>query len=97
MLFLIHCIDRADASALRAATRPAHLDCILKMGAKILIAGPVLAADAQTPVGSVFIMECEDQAQAQRFAREDPYAKAGLFERTTVAPFRRVVFNPPAS
>ena len=41
------------------------------------------------------LAEAADRAGAEAFARNDPYAKAGLFENTTIMPWRKVFFNPP--
>jgi len=38
--------------------------------------------------GSLLVIEVADLAAAQAFSAADPYAKAGLFERVEVRPFR---------
>lgn len=91
MLFLVQCVDRDDAGTLRPQTRPAHLKYLEGFTEQIVIAGPTLAADHQTPTGSVFIVNMHDEAAVERFCRNDPYAKAGLFARTTIQPFRQVI------
>jgi uncharacterized protein YciI len=91
MLFLVQCIDRPDAGTLRPDTRPAHLRYLEGFTDQIVIAGPTLGPDHQTPTGSVFIVNMHDEQAVERFCRNDPYAKAGLFERTTVQPFRQVI------
>jgi uncharacterized protein len=90
MLFVITCLDKPDRGPLRAATRPAHLDHIRAEAGRIAIAGPLLAADGTTPVGSLLIIDFPDRAAVDRFAAADPYAKAGLFESVTVRAFRKV-------
>jgi uncharacterized protein len=91
MLFLVQCIDKPGAVALRQQTRPAHLDYIGGFGANIVIAGPTLGDDDATPTGSVFVIDLPDRAAAAAFCAGDPYAKAGLFARTTIQPFRKVI------
>jgi uncharacterized protein YciI len=91
MLFLVQCTDKPNAGTLRPDTRPAHLRYLDGFMAEIVIAGPTLAADHQTPTGSVFIVDMRDAQAVERFCRNDPYAKAGLFERTEIQPFRRVI------
>jgi len=95
MLFAVICIDKPDRSDLRAATRPAHLDYLEKFRARIAISGPLLHDDGATPKGSLLILDFADAGEAQAFAEGDPYAKAGLFETVTVAPFKKV-FPAPA-
>ena len=35
-------------------------------------------------------MEFDDMAQAQAFADNDPYAKAGVFESVSIKPWKKV-------
>jgi uncharacterized protein len=97
VLFFIHCIDKPGAGALRAETRPAHLEYLRSFGDKVVVGGPTLAEDGATATGSVLIVDLPDADAAARFAADDPYARAGLFASTTIAPWRKVVFNPPAA
>ena len=77
-LFIIQWKDRADEGpALRAATRPG----VVKLG------GPFLHAD-ETMAGSLMIIEAEDLEAAEAFHAQDPYTRAGLFERSSVEPWR---------
>jgi uncharacterized protein YciI len=84
MLFVMTCLDKANAGSLRADTRPAHLDFIRARIGHVVLAGPLFAEDEKTPIGSLLVAELD------RFAAEDPYAKAGLFQSVTVRPFRKV-------
>jgi uncharacterized protein YciI len=91
MLFFVQCVDKPNATQLRQQTRPAHLEYLKPFTAQIRIAGPTLAADQATPTGSVFIIDLPDRAAVEKFCADDPYAKAGLFERTTIQSFRKVI------
>ncbi|HET6521057.1 MAG TPA: YciI family protein [Geminicoccaceae bacterium] len=90
MDFVITCLDKPGSLALRTANRPAHLDYLKAAGVALKLAGPMLSEDGQ-PIGSVLVVEAADAAGARAFADEDPYAKAGLFERVTIRPFRPVL------
>jgi uncharacterized protein YciI len=92
MFFAITNIDKPDSAALRAATRDIHLGYLDSIVAQIRLAGPLLNAEGQS-VGSLLIVEAENQAAAEAFAAADPYAKAGLFESVTVMPYRLVYQN----
>lgn len=87
--FILFCRDKPDSLPLRQATRPAHLDYIAGNMAAILLAGPMLD-DKGDPAGSMLIIEATDQAAAQAFAANDPYALAGLFAEVSVTPYRIV-------
>jgi hypothetical protein len=86
---MIHCLDKPGSAALRTANRPAHLAHLEAHAPHIIAAGPLLSEDGQSMIGSLLLMEFPDRAAVEKFAAEDPYAKAGLFGSTTIAPWRR--------
>jgi hypothetical protein len=90
MLFVLTCLDKPNSASLRAETRPAHLDFIRARIAQVPLAGPILADDEKTPIGSMLIVELPNRAAVDRFLADDPYGKAGLFQSVTVRPFRKV-------
>lgn len=90
MLYAVLCLDKDEKSELRAATRPVHLEYLEKYRSRIAISGPLLKEDQATPKGSLLILDFADYAEAQEFADNDPYAKAGLFDSVSITPFRKV-------
>lgn len=88
--FAIHCIDKPDSAALRAETRPAHLEHLSSVGDSILAAGPLLDLDG-APMGSLLIIDFPDRKSAIDFAAKDPYALAGLFASVAVTAWRKVL------
>ncbi len=86
-LYLINARDKAGAVDLRMATRSAHLDWASAYKDRMRMGGPVFSADGTTMVGSTFVMAFDTLAEAQKWAADDPYTKAGLFERTEVTLF----------
>ena len=95
MFFVIHAIDKPASLELRLKTRPAHLDYLTGAGQTVIAAGPTLTEDGAGMTGSVLIIEAADRAAAEAFAQNDPYAKAGLFDSTTIMPWRKVFLNSP--
>ncbi len=95
MLFAMSATDRTDAGSLRADTRPEHLEHLKRMGTKVAFAGPYLAADGKTPVGSLVIFEAANHVDAEAIAKADPFCKAGLFSSITITPFRVTLQNLP--
>jgi uncharacterized protein YciI len=91
MQFAIACLDKPDHGHLRAENRPAHIDYLNANLGHMLLADPFLSEDGERPVGSLLIVEFDDQGQARAFAEGDPYARAGLFESVTIRPFRKVL------
>jgi len=90
MHFVFHCTDKPDSAAVRAANRPAHLAHLERHADAILAGGPLLGEDGTSAVGSLLILDFPDRAAAERFAADDPYARAGLFAAVTITPWRQV-------
>lgn len=83
-LYCLHCLDNeTDGAERRAATRPAHLEWAAGLGDACRMAGPLLNADGKM-VGSVFLIEAENEAAARAINAEDPYTKAGVFGRVSI-------------
>jgi uncharacterized protein YciI len=57
----------------------------------LFAAGPTLSEDGERMTGSLLILDFADRTEAQAFADGDPYAKAGLFERVEIRPWRKVL------
>lgn len=90
MAFVLECLDKTGALDIRLANRPAHLAYLEARLDTIIVAGPLLADDGKTPVGSLLILDLETRAEAEAFAAADPYAQAGLFERVSIRAYRKV-------
>ena len=88
-LFVLSCLDRKEATEARMGARPAHLEYVDRNLSMVKLAGPYLD-EAGGMIGSMFIMEAEDQAAVEAFAAQDPYFLAGVFERVEIRPFRVV-------
>ncbi|HTT83330.1 MAG TPA: YciI family protein [Rhizomicrobium sp.] len=80
MLFVITALDKPDSLGLRMATRPAHFDYVRATGA-VRLGGPFLDEKGEM-IGSLIIIEAPDIAAARAWQANDPYAKAGLFDKT---------------
>ncbi len=89
-LFVMMLTDKPGALDLRMATREAHLAYVRERLEMVKLAGPLLDA-AGDMTGSMFIMDAPDQAAVEAFKADDPYTKAGLFERVEIRPFRATV------
>ena len=89
MLFAIVCHDKPDSLSVRMDNRPEHVAYLKEYNDRIVIAGPMLSEDGESPIGSLLIMDLDDLAAAQAFAAGDPFAKAGLFESVSIRPYRK--------
>ena len=89
MLFALIARDKPGAIETRLANRAAHLDYVAQSGV-VRQAGPLLNDDDEM-IGSLLILEVEDRQAARRWAENDPYAKAGLFQNVELIPWRKVI------
>jgi len=90
MLFVIHCSDKKDHLQVRMDNRSAHIDHLKSYGGKLDAAGPTLS-DEGTMNGSVIILDLENLAEAEAFAANDPYKKAGLFASVSISAWKKVL------
>lgn len=94
MLFAIYAKDKAGALELRMKTRPTHLEFIAQSGEAVKVAGPLLADDGETSIGSLLIVEFETFEATEQWAALDPYSRAGLFESVEIHPWKWVIGSP---
>lgn len=97
MLFALLCTDKPGHLNLRMETRPPHVEWLngLNEAGTLKIAGPFLDSDGK-PCGSLVIIKADDLEGAKAIAAQDPYAKAGLFEKVEIKPYNWVFNNPEA-
>lgn len=98
MYYAIMAEDRANSLEKRLQARPDHLARLeqLKSEGRLLAAGPHPAIDSEDPgpagfSGSLVIAEFASLDDARRWADEDPYIKAGVYERVVVKPYKKVL------
>lgn len=97
MFYAIVGQDVPDSLERRLAARPAHLDRLhaMQQAGRLLLAGPFPAIDGIDPgaagfSGSLIVAEFDTLAAAQSWADADPYMAAGVYERVSVKPFKKV-------
>ena len=88
MMFVILGFDGPEGQIKRALHRPAHLARLEQLEAQgqLVLAGPF--ADR---AGSLIVFRAESMAEAEAFARSDPYLVHGVFARMEVHPFTPVL------
>lgn len=80
-LFMVWCVDRPNSLELRKETRPRHLDWIRNSKRQGLL-GPFPVDGGAC--GSLLIVDGENIEDARAWARNDPYAIAGLFQNVDI-------------
>lgn len=98
MLYVLIGEDAPDSLAKRLEVRPPHLERLkaLQDEGRLILAGPMPAIDAPDPgpagfAGSLIVAEFASLEEAQAWMASDPYVTAGIFARTSVRPFRKVL------
>ena len=94
MWFAIVGTDVPDSLEKRKSARPAHiarLQQLLDEG-RLLVAGPFPAIDSADPgpavfTGSLILADFPSQAEAEAWAKVDPYVDAGVYASVSIKPF----------
>ncbi len=87
MIFVFQLIDRPDAQALRASVRPEHKAYLGAVGDRIAFAGPLVADDGATMVGSLLAIDFPDREAARQWLAQEPFTRAGLYASTSIHAF----------
>jgi len=98
MWYVIIGEDHDNSLKNRLAARPAHLERLhqLLRDQRLLVCGPNPAVDSEDPgdagfTGSVIIAQFDSLQQAQQWADNDPYIKAGVYKNVIVKPFKKAL------
>ena len=89
MLIALIAKDRPGALQVRMDTREAHIAYIRETGV-VAQAGPLLDANNEM-IGSLVILDVADMAAANKWAENDPYARAGLFQSVELIAWKKVI------
>jgi len=81
-------IDRTGAAELRQRLRPEHKAYLAEVAERIAFAGPLLADDGQTMVGSLLVIDFPDRDAALAWLRDEPFTRAGVYSSTQVHAFQ---------
>lgn len=98
MLYVLIGEDAPESLPARMAARPAHLARLeaLRDEGRLFVAGPMPAIDSPDPgpagfSGSLVIAEFASLGDAEAWLAQDPYVQQGVFARTSVRPYKKVL------
>jgi uncharacterized protein len=94
MFCAVYCLDKPDTAALRDKHLTVHRAYLDTAQPIIFFSGPLQNDDASASLGSLFILRVESRAQAEDFIANEPFNRAGIFERVIVYRMRKGRFNP---
>jgi uncharacterized protein YciI len=84
MLWIISAVDKPDAGAMRMELRAAHREYLATVNHRIFYSARQETDDGVHAVGTLFIIEADDRAAAEKFIREEPFERAGMFESVSI-------------
>ena len=98
MYYMIYSEDIENSLALRLSVREQHLARLkdLQQQGRLLVAGPCPAIDTEDPseagfTGSLIVATFNSLDDAKTWASADPYIAAGVYDKVTVKPFKKVL------
>ena len=98
MYYLIYSEDVENSLPLRMKVRDLHIARLteLQNQGRLLVAGPCPAIDCENPgdagfTGSLIIAQFASLSDAQSWADKDPYIDAGVYQKVTVKPYKKVL------
>ena len=86
-VFAIYCKDRPDTASIRSANMHLHRAYLGATQTRILLAGPLMSEDRTQAVGSLFVIEAKDRAEAVAFNAQDPFHGLNLWTSIDIVPF----------
>lgn len=99
MEFLCYHRDRSGSLALRYELGEDHWAYMDGFEAELIARGPTLAADGDTPTGSLHIVDLPNSAAARAFAFDEPNYQAGVYRDVLLRRWRnslgRTMWNFP--
>jgi uncharacterized protein len=85
MHFITHCLDRDGAVETRLAHYDEHRAYLASTApVRLVVAGPLVADDGETMIGSLFLTEADTKADVEAFNRGDPFYEHGVWDRDTI-------------
>jgi uncharacterized protein len=97
MLWAIYCVDGSNTASLRDRHMRPHRDYLGEQKPLLVLGGATLSDDASVATGSLFIINARDRAEAEAFSANDPFTRAGIFERIVITRMRKSQWNPAAA
>ncbi len=94
MLFSVYCQDHPDTAALREEHLVAHRAHLDDWRDRIFFSGPMQSDDASASLGSLFILNVANKAEAERFIHTETFYNAGIFASVTIRRMRKGRYNP---
>ena len=90
MIYVFHLLDKPGGLELRQRMRLEHKAYLGAMAERIAFAGPLLADDGATMVGSVLAIDFDSREAALQWQAQEPFTRAGLYASVSVYAFQNL-------
>ncbi|MFE9459254.1 YciI family protein [Streptomyces californicus] len=74
-----------------------HWSYMDRFDGRLILRGPTVSDDGEEHTGSVHVVDLADRAEAERFARDEPFWKAGLYRDLLVVAAEVLLSREPAA
>ncbi|MFF3526852.1 YciI family protein [Streptomyces rubiginosohelvolus] len=95
MPFYVYAQDQPDVADQLMELSEEHWSYMDRFEDRLILRGPTVSDDGEEHTGSVHVADLADRAAAERFAREEPFWKAGLYRDLTVVAADVLVSREP--
>ncbi len=93
MPFMVVATDKPNSQALRAEVRPRHIAYLEANLPKLIAAGAKMSDDGKDAIGSLYLIDTDERAEAERFVAQDPFTMAGVFGEIVATRWRKAIFD----
>lgn len=96
MPYAIITTDKPGHLEVRMSVREEHLVYLRTHAAMLLAAGALIEDDGTGGTGGVLLVDTDERTVAEKFVADDPFTRAGLFEKVVIKRWRKAFFDGKA-
>ncbi|MDQ0984610.1 YciI family protein [Streptomyces sp. V2I9] len=97
MPFYVYAQDQPEVADQLMELCEEHWSYMDRFDGRLILRGPTVSDDGEEHTGSVHVVDLAGRAEAERFAREEPFRKAGLYRDLTVVAAVVLLRREPAA
>ncbi|MFJ2024207.1 YciI family protein [Streptomyces sp. NPDC087897] len=97
MPFYVYAQDQPEVADQLMELCEEHWSYMDRFDGGLILRGPTVSDDGEEHTGSVHVVDLANRAEAERFAREEPFWKAGLYRDLTVVAAEVLLRREPAA
>ncbi|MFH9609166.1 YciI family protein [Streptomyces sp. NPDC017448] len=97
MPFYVYAHDQPEVANQLQELCEEHWSYMDRFDGRLILRGPTVSDDGEEHTGSVHVVDLVERAEAERFAREEPFWKAGLYRDLLVVAAEVLLHREPAA